>query len=795
MIRTHLVGIVAAMLALDAFAAAPMYRPAQEYRTTSAASYEVAIQKNGRLDVTLATGDPAFMNVYPMIWFEGEEAPEPLRIDGRHTSRQGVNDHLGKGQGMVMDYKGCEWSHRTYPTEPYFTVQVAYTNTSNKPMRVKALYPWATGNTKGLGKNAQSGFTLGIKTTDSVTLEGGKQFPGDVTMPELVRGPVNAMWNLATYNPVTGRSLIAGFLAHKSAYTQIELANPISTEGDLNRFENFSARCIYDPPIELAPGERLISEPLYLAITETNPLEGLERFGKAVALANEVKPAKPFIPHGWDSWSTSFRTDITEAGMLENLAFVSARLQRYGWEHFAIDDGWQVANGDWEANPEKFPSGMKAMADRIHERGMTAGIWIAPFKVAADSQLAREHPEWLAAPSAMGRQVVGEDERILDVTAPGAYEFVRDTAKKIGDDWGFDALVEVDYPYYLTLAESYANPDMTRVEIMRLGMEALREGLGERKFIMTTAPLPITGMYAQGMRLGTDCAPVWRQVPGEWPYGCVETLTNAARRYYYAPWVWSPDQDCAFFGYEPARTRWNVANQPPLTHEQSVAWLTGAALTGGAIKIGDRFTELSDRDVDVLRRLLPTLHRPARPIDLFSEEHPRVWSLPIHSAIGDWSIVGLFNWEEAGAATIDVRFSDLGLATDKYYTVYDFWNETYFGTASNELSVSVPPGSVRLIGLRPYEERPMFLATDRHYSQGATDFTSLAWDEGARELRGTFDGVADTPYALRVLVPSPYDATSVSVSCDEPVTRMDDRVLVIEFHCAENGPVTWSATF
>lgn len=793
--RVTLTGIAAVFSIAGSVAAAPLYRPAQEHRTVTAASYQVSIQKNGRVDVTLNTGDPAFMNVYPMIWFEGEDSPEPLQIDGRHTSYQEVSDRLGNGQGMIVDYKGCEWSQRIYPTDPYFTVQVAYTNTSSKPMRVRALYPWATGDTKGLGKNAQSGFTLGIKTVDSVTLEGGKQFPGDVTMPAVVRGPATAMWNLATYNPVTGRSLIAGFLAHNSAYTQIEIADPVSDESGLNRFETFAAQCIYDPPVELEPGERLVSEPLYLAVAERNPLEGLERFGKAMATANDVRPAKPLIPHGWDSWSTSFRTDITEENLLENLAVVSGRLQRYGWDHFAIDDGWQLALGDWEPDPERFPNGMKAMADRIHERGMTAGIWVAPFKVHTESQLARAHPEWLAAPSAMGRLVVGGNERILDVTAPGAYEFVRDLAKKIGYDWGFDALVEVDYPYYLTLAESYANPDMTRVEIMRLGMEALREGLGERKFIMTTAPLPITGVYAQGMRLGTDCAPVWRQVPGEWPYGCVETLTNAARRYYYAPWMWSPDQDCAFFGYEPARRRWDVVDQPPLTHEQSVAWLTGAALTGGAVKIGDRFTELSDRDVDVLRRLLPTLHHPARPIDLFREDHPRIWSLPIHSAIGDWSIVGLFNWEEAAAATIDVKFPDLGLASNKYYTVYDFWHETYFGTASNELSVSVPPGSVRLIGLRPYEERPMFLSTDRHYSQGATDFTSLAWDEGARQLRGTFDGVADTPYALRVLVPSPYSVKGVSVSCGDPVTRMDDRVLVIEFHCAENGPVAWSATF
>lgn len=776
--------------------AAPLYRPAQEYRTTTAASYEVGIQKNGRIDVTLPTGDPVFMNVYPMVWFDGETAPEPMRTDGRHTAREEVNDRLGKGQGVVMEYKECKWNHRVYPTEPYFTVQLAYTNTTKEPVRVRALIPWATGNTGGFGKNAIDGFSLGIKTAESTTLEGGKQFPGDTALPGLVQGPVTAMWNLATYNPVTGRSLIAGFLNHNSAYTQIELANPVSSvEGEVDRFESFTAQCIYDPPAVVAPGETLVSEPLYLAITETNPLEGLERFGKAMALANDVNPAKPLIPHGWDSWSTSFRTDISEQWMLANLEFLSAHLQRYGWNHFAIDDGWQIANGDWEPNPERFPSGMKAIADRIHDKGMTAGLWIAPFKVDLDSQLAKAHPEWLASPNAVGRMVVGEDEQILDITAPGAYEFVRDTARKIGHEWGFDALVEVDFPYYLTLTDTYSNTDMTRVEIMRLGMEAIREGLGDRKFVMTTAPLPINGAFAQGMRLGIDCAPVWRKTPGHWAWGCVDTLTNAARRYYFTPWMWSPDQDCAFFETTATRERWNVTDQPALTRDQSIAWLTGAALTGGAIKIGNQFTELGDDQVDVLRRLLPTLHRPARPIDLFTSENPRIWSLPIHNEIGEWVVVGLFNWDETAAQTIDVSFDDLGLARDRYYTVYGFWEETYYGTASNRLSVSVPAGSVRLLGLRPYEDRPMFLATDRHYSQGATDFLALEWDETSRIMRGSFEGVADTKYSLRVLVPEPFAMKQCTVSCGQPTTRMDDRVMVMQFTCDAEGPVEWSVEF
>ncbi|MCC6486449.1 MAG: hypothetical protein IT364_03040, partial [Candidatus Hydrogenedentes bacterium] len=86
---------------LSAFAASPMYRPGQEYRTTTSAAYEVSIQKNGRIDVNLTGGDPVFLDAQQMIWLEGEAKAQPLSIDGRHTARQEVSDRLGKGQGMV----------------------------------------------------------------------------------------------------------------------------------------------------------------------------------------------------------------------------------------------------------------------------------------------------------------------------------------------------------------------------------------------------------------------------------------------------------------------------------------------------------------------------------------------------------------------------------------------------------------------------------------------------------------------------------------------------------------------
>lgn len=127
---------------------------------------------------------------------------------------------------------------------------------------------------------------------------------------------------------------------------------------------------------------------------------------------------------------------------------------------------------------------------------------------------------------------MGLDNFILDPTAPGAEEYVRGLARKIGQEWGFDALVEADFVYNLLMAERYADPAVTKIEAFRRGMQALRDGFGPGKFIMSMTPQPVNGAICDGIRVGRDCNPVWRSGSHLGNWGAVETLTSAARRWY-----------------------------------------------------------------------------------------------------------------------------------------------------------------------------------------------------------------------------------------------------------------------
>ncbi|MFI1770899.1 glycoside hydrolase family 27 protein [Thalassobellus citreus] len=84
-------------------------------------------------------------------------------------------------------------------------------------------------------------------------------------------------------------------------------------------------------------------------------------------------------PLGWNSWNT-FRTDINEQ-LVKDIAdkFVELGLKDAGYEYIVLDDGWMSkerdANGNLIADPVKFPSGIKALADYIHAKGLKFGLY------------------------------------------------------------------------------------------------------------------------------------------------------------------------------------------------------------------------------------------------------------------------------------------------------------------------------------------------------------------------------------------------------------------------------------
>jgi alpha-galactosidase len=83
-------------------------------------------------------------------------------------------------------------------------------------------------------------------------------------------------------------------------------------------------------------------------------------------------------PTGWNSWN-KFACNVSEQLIRETAdAMVSTGMKAAGYQYVNIDDCWQVsrdAQGTIVADSKRFPSGIKALADYVHSKGLKLGVY------------------------------------------------------------------------------------------------------------------------------------------------------------------------------------------------------------------------------------------------------------------------------------------------------------------------------------------------------------------------------------------------------------------------------------
>lgn len=212
---------------------------------------------------------------------------------------------------------------------------------------------------------------------------------------------------------------------------------------------------------------------------------------------------KPRLEHlaGYTSWYNYYGRIDEEIALrdLKGLAELGDKA-----DVFQIDDGYQTKVGDWQAN-EKFPHGMKYVADKIHEAGYKAGLWMAPFNAAFDSKVAREHRDWLVKKPGTNRVQLGVigwgGGGTIDFCVPEAAEYLRGVFDRVVNEWGFD-MVKLDFLYSACYVPRCGK---SRGRLMCEAMDFLRECAGEKTLILGCGvPLfPAFGVV-DACRIGCD---------------------------------------------------------------------------------------------------------------------------------------------------------------------------------------------------------------------------------------------------------------------------------------------------
>lgn len=125
---------------------------------------------------------------------------------------------------------------------------------------------------------------------------------------------------------------------------------------------------------------------------------------------------RPVVLNTWEA--VYFDHDLAR---LTELADVAARI---GVERFVLDDGWfpgrrsdRAGLGDWTVDPAVWPDGLHPLVGHVRALGMQVGLWVEPEMVNLDSELAREHPDWLlSAPGRLPRP--WRHQHVLDLGRP-----------------------------------------------------------------------------------------------------------------------------------------------------------------------------------------------------------------------------------------------------------------------------------------------------------------------------------------------------------------------------------------
>ncbi|MFD8643962.1 alpha-galactosidase [Streptomyces zaomyceticus] len=172
---------------------------------------------------------------------------------------------------------------------------------------------------------------------------------------------------------------------------------------------------------------------------------------------------RPVLYNSWEA--TSFEVDEN------NQLALARRAADLGAELFVLDDGWfrgrdndRAGLGDWTPHSRRFPRGLRPLADEVHRLGMAFGLWVEPEMVNVDSDLYREHPDWVQhLPDRIPTEL--RNQLVLDFSRPEVTEWALRWLSRLVAENTVDFL-KWDFNRAFTEAGAHeAGPDARRVHV------------------------------------------------------------------------------------------------------------------------------------------------------------------------------------------------------------------------------------------------------------------------------------------------------------------------------------------
>ncbi|NLZ94935.1 MAG: glycoside hydrolase family 27 protein [Bacteroidales bacterium] len=361
---------------------------------------------------------------------------------------------------------------------------------------------------------------------------------------------------------------------------------------------------------------------------------------------------------GWASWN-NYRVEINEDIIKAQAdAMVSSGLKDAGYNFINTDDGFyggRDEEGNLLVHPERFPSGMKALAEYIHSKGLNAGIY-------SDAGINTCASYWDKDTIGAGMGLYGNELQDLTLyLKEWDYDFIK--VDWCGGEWmGLDE--EVQYTHIANLARSI-----------------------KPSVIFNICRWEFPGIWA------TQVADSWRiSADIDNTFESILAIIDInADLWKYASYGHYNDMDMLQVGRG-------------MSYEEDKAHFTMWAMMHSPLLLGNDLTEMSDETLEIVTNQdiialnqSSYVYQARRLVDYGDLE---VWAKPLTDSMSGEVAVALLNRSDK-PQSIKFALEQVGLDASAGYTMQDLWSEeTYDYATDSEVMREVPSHGVVVLQIK-----------------------------------------------------------------------------------------------
>ena len=417
--------------------------------------------------------------------------------------------------------------------------------------------------------------------------------------------------------------------------------------------------------LKLYPGEKIRTPSILLCFWNDDRTHGQNLLRSL--LLNHYSPTidgvLADVPVGASPHSEIAFESTTEANMIEGIAKVTSN--NLPIDTWWIDAGWFLCPdeatggrnwakgvGNWDADPERYPNGMKPVADAAHQNGLKFLLWFEPERVMPGTWLYDNHRDWLLAPPTdLPPELQYEKNdgfHLLDLGNPEALTWAKETFSGMIGEVGIDIYRHDCNIYPLHYWRNGEAPD-------RQGINEIRYILGLYDFfdsLQRDYPnLLIDNCASGGRRLDFEMlrrsAALWRS-DHCWDADVEQSMT-------YGLSLWMPLHGVGSISVNPYDFRSGMGTN----FSASLRYYSDPAIWEPAVRL---FTEYRS-----IRQLFQGDFYPLTPYTVSSE----TWiAWQFHRSDLDEGMVQAFR--RSGSDVSDTPFTLHGLSPDLHYSVTNF---------------------------------------------------------------------------------------------------------------------------